>query len=122
VHGFLHLLSHDIPFQWDEHDKTTFDDLKAVLSNAPLITPPDYDHDCILYLSASTVSVARVLIQLGDDGHKHVIYYISKNLSGPPLKYIHDENLALAVVLAVQKMRHYILLQTTKVVADSNPM
>jgi hypothetical protein len=28
----------------------------------------------------------------------------------------------MAVVLAVQKLHHYILLHTTKVVADSNPM
>jgi hypothetical protein len=38
------------------------------------------------------------------------------------LKYKHEEKLALAVVLAVQKLRHYILLCTTKVIADSNPM
>jgi hypothetical protein len=122
AHGFLCLLHHDIPFRWDEHAQTTFDDLKSSLSNAPLISPPDYDRDYILYLSASVVSVAGVLVQLGDDGHEHVIYYISKNLSGPPLKYNHDEKLTLAVVLAVQKLRHYILLRTTKVVADSNPM
>jgi hypothetical protein len=93
MHGFLRLLCHDIPFRWDEHAQTTFDDLKVVLSNAPLISPPDYDRDYILYLSASTVSVAGVLIQLGDDGHEHVIYYISKNISGPPLKYNHEEKL-----------------------------
>jgi hypothetical protein len=122
AHGFLHLLRHDIPFQWDEHAQNTFDDLKAALSNAPLISPPDYDRDYILYLSASAVSVAGVLIQLGDDDREHVIYYVSKNLSGPPLKYNHEEKLALAVVLAVQKLCHYILLRTTKVVADSNPM
>jgi hypothetical protein len=102
AHGFLRLLRHDIPFRWDEHAQTTFDDLKVALSNAPLISPPDYDHDYILYLSASAVSVAGVLIQLGDDGHEHVIYYISKNISGPPLKYNHEEKLSLAVVLAVQ--------------------
>jgi hypothetical protein len=50
VHGFLTLLHHDIPFRWDEHAQTAFDDLKAVLSNAPLISPPDYDHEYILYL------------------------------------------------------------------------
>jgi hypothetical protein len=92
------------------------------LSNAPLISSPDYNRDYILYISASTVSVAGVLIQIGDDDHEHVIYYISKNLSGPPLKYNHKEKLALAVILAVQKLRHYILLRTTKVIADSNPM
>jgi hypothetical protein len=48
AHGFLHLLRHDIPFQWVEHAQTTFDDLKSSLSNAPLIIPLDYDHDYIL--------------------------------------------------------------------------
>jgi hypothetical protein len=38
------------------------------------------------------------------------------------LKYKHEEKLSLAFVLAVQKLRHYILLCTIKVVADSNPM
>jgi hypothetical protein len=52
VHGFLLLLRHDIPFQWDEHTQSDFDDLKVVLSNAPLISPPKYDRDYILYLSA----------------------------------------------------------------------
>ena len=92
------------------------------LANAPLISSPDYNHDYILYISASTVSVAGVLVQIDDDDREHVIYYISKNLLGPSLKYKHEEKLALAVVLAVQKLHHYILLRTTKVVVDSNPM
>jgi hypothetical protein len=94
----------------------------VALSNSHLIIPPDYDHDYILYFSASTVLVAGVLIQLGDDGREHVIYYISKNLLGPPLKYNHEEKLALLVFLSVHKLLHYILLRTTKVVVDSNPM
>ena len=122
TNSFLLLLRHDIPFWWDEHAQTNFDYLKSTLSNAPLVSPPDYDRNYILYLLASVVSVAGVLVQLGDDGSEHVIYYIHKNLSGPPLKYNHDENLALEVVLAVQKLRHYILLWTTKVITDSNPM
>jgi hypothetical protein len=99
-----------------------FDDLKMALSNTPLISSPNYNCDYILYISASAVSVAGVLIQIGDDDHEHVIYYISKNLSRPPLKYNHEEKLALAVILAVQKLHHYILLHTTKVIANSNPM
>jgi hypothetical protein len=92
------------------------------LSNAPLISALYYNRNYILYILASIVSVARVLVQLGDDNREQVIYYISKNFSGPPLKYKHEEKISLAVVLAVQKPRHYILLHTTKVVADSNPM
>ena len=40
---------------------------------------------------------------------------------GPELKYSHVEKLALAAVYAVQRLRHYILLRTTTVVADVNP-
>ena len=87
-----------------------------------MISPPNYDRDYILYFLASIVSVAGVLTQLWDDERELVIYYISKNLSGPTLKYKHKEKLALAVVLTVQKLRHYILLCTTKVIVDSNPM
>jgi hypothetical protein len=94
----------------------------VALSNASLISPPDYDRDYILYLSALVVLVAGFLVQLGDDGWEHVIYYISKNISEPPLKQNHDEKITLTVVLALQKMRRYILLQTTIVIEDSNPM
>jgi hypothetical protein len=86
------------------------------------MSAPDYNRDYILYVSASAVSVVGILVQLDDDNREHVIYYVSKNLSGPPLKYKHEHKLSLAVVLAVQKLRHYILLHTTKVVVDSNPM
>ena len=92
------------------------------LSNTPLISSLDYNSDYILYISASVVSVARVLVQIDDDDREHVIYYVSKNLSGPALKYKHEEKLSLAFILAVQKLCHYILLRTTKVVVDSNPM
>jgi len=77
-HGFLRLVWHDIPFKWDEHAQTAFDDLKATLSNDPLISPPDYERDYIVYLSASVISVPSVLIQLGEDDHENAIYYISK--------------------------------------------
>jgi hypothetical protein len=43
------------------------------LSNAPLISALDYNRDYILYISASIVSVARVLVQIGDDDREHVL-------------------------------------------------
>jgi hypothetical protein len=95
------LLHHDIPFRWDEHAQNDFDDLKEALSNSPLISPHEYDSDYILYLSTLVVSIAGVLSHLGDDGCEHVIYYISKNLSRPPLKYNHKEKLPLEVVFVV---------------------
>ena len=61
-HSFLCLLHHDIPFHWDEHAQKEFDDIKMVLSNTPLISAPDYNRDYILYISASTILVAGILV------------------------------------------------------------
>jgi hypothetical protein len=63
-----------------------------------------------------------VLVQEDPNGDEHVIYYLSKSLSGPELRYSHVEKLALAAVIVVQRFHHYILLHTTTVIADSNPM
>ena len=63
-----------------------------------------------------------VLVQENPDGQEHVIYYASKNLIDSETRYSHVEKLALATVIAVQKFRHYILLRTTTILEDQNPM
>jgi hypothetical protein len=50
AHGLLFLLRHDIPFHWDDYAQQSFDDIKGALSNAPLISAPDYNRDYILYV------------------------------------------------------------------------
>ena len=61
------------------------------------------------------------LVQEDDKLQEHVIYYLSRALAGPELRYSHVEKLALTVVYVVQRLRHYILLRTMTVVADVNP-
>ena len=51
--GFMCLLDQDTPFLWDETTQLVFEALKKVLLSAPLLHPPDYTKDFILYLAAS---------------------------------------------------------------------
>ena len=51
-----------------------------------------------------------------------MIYYANKNLLDFETHYSHVEKLALAIVIAVQKFCHYILLRTATILADQNPM
>ena len=51
-----------------------------------------------------------------------MIYYASKSLLDYETHYSHVEKLALAMVIAVEKFHHYILLRTTTFYIDSNPM
>lgn len=104
MHEFLHLLRQDIPFHWDQEAQDSIEALKNGLSQEPLIIPPNYNKEYTLYLSAFEVAIVGVLIQEGSNNRDHVIYYISKNLFGPALKYEPSEKTTLALVHFVQKL------------------
>ena len=59
----MRLLKQDTPFVWDETTQLAFVALKKALSLDPLLHPPYYSHDFILYLDAyeSTIGVVLVL-------------------------------------------------------------
>ena len=118
--GFMRMLKQDTPFVWDETAQLAFEELKKALLSAPLLHPPDYSRDFILYLAASESTIGVVLVQEDDKLVEHVVYYLSRALVGPELRYSHVEKLALAAVYAVQRLRHYILLRTTMVVENVN--
>ena len=64
--------------------------------------------------------IGMVLVEEDEELHKHVIYYLSRNLIDAEIHYSHVEKLALAIVHAVHRLRHYILLHRTLVVAHMN--
>jgi hypothetical protein len=82
----------------------------------------NYAQDYILYLVASTSTITMVSVQEDPNSEEHVIYYLRKSIFCLKLRYSHVENLALAVVIVVQRFHHYIMLRTTTVITDSNPM
>ena len=86
---------------WDDQAQWSFDALKHALASAPLLSAPDYSRDFLLYLEASPYSLGMVLVQVHNGDSEHVIYYLSKSLIGPELRYSHVEKLFMAVVFAV---------------------
>ena len=106
----------------DEIAQRSFEKLKTILVNAPLLHLPNYHRDFTLYLAAAFSTIAMVLVQDDDDGNEHVVYYLSRNLLDIETRYAHVEKLALAAVQVVQRFCHYILLRTTTMVSDRNCM
>ena len=99
--GFMCLLKKDTLFIWDERAHESFDALNKALVSTPLLKPLEYSRDYLHYIATYKGTV---------------VYYLSRNLVGPELKYSHVEKLALASVHAVERLRHYILLCKTTVV------
>ena len=122
MHGYMHLLKKRTPFIWDDQDQWDFDNLKHAITHSPMSHPPNYSKDFLLYIDASTTTIGMVLVHEDSNGQEHVIYYLSKRIIEFETQYSHVEKLALAMVIVVQNFRHYILLCTTTILADQNPM
>jgi hypothetical protein len=119
--GFMRLLKKDVPFYWDDAAQCSFDALKHALTTAPLLRPPNYNKDFLLYLAAAESTIGMVLVQEDDLFSEYVIYYLSRGLVGLELNYSHIEKLALAAVHVVQRFRHYVLFRKTTIIAVVNP-
>jgi hypothetical protein len=60
--GFMCLLKKDVPFYWDDAAQCSFDALKHAPTTAPLLWPPNYNKDFLLYLVATESTIGMVLV------------------------------------------------------------
>jgi len=66
-------------------------------------------------------SLGALLTLKNDEGVKQAIYYLSRTLIGAESRYTLVEKECLALVFAIQKMRHYLVGQTIHVISRVNP-
>eukprot|EP00253_Pinus_taeda_P022991 PITA_22991 len=92
-------------------DQESFERLKGLLVSAPLLRPPNYHRDYILYLAAADTTIGMVLVQTDDDDTEHVIYYLSRNLLDTETRYAHVEKLTLATLLGGKYSKWIVILQ-----------
>ena len=93
-------------FEWTETCEEAFKEVKQFLSSPPILVRPKENMTLVLYLSVTDKALSSVLVQDGDEGERPV-YFVSKVLKGAELRYQKIERLALAVIVTVQKLRHY---------------
>jgi hypothetical protein len=73
----MRLLKKDVPFFGDEAAQCSFDALKHTLTTAPLLRPPNYNKDFLLYLAAAESTIGMVLVQEDDSFSEYMICYLS---------------------------------------------
>jgi hypothetical protein len=93
--------------------ETSFQELKKILTTAPVLTMSDMEKLFSIYYEASGQGLGCVLMQDG-----HVVAYASRQLGQHEEKYpIHDLELA-AVVHVFKIWRHYIIGKRCEVYSD----
>ena len=92
---------------WDVEQQLAYEKIKHCLSNAPVLTCPDFEILFVLQTDACNCGVGAVLTQTTDN-EEHVISYASRTLSEAEITYTTTEKECLTIVWAIEKFRPYL--------------
>ncbi|KAK1681165.1 hypothetical protein QYE76_042013 [Lolium multiflorum] len=96
-------VSQGVVFEWGIAQDHAFDELKRLLTSAPLLALPDFNKQFEIECDASGIGIGGVLMQEG-----RPIAYFSEKLSGAKLNYpIYDKEL-YALIRVLEVWQHYL--------------
>ena len=103
---------------WNSHCEQAFAKLKDLLCSSPILQSPDFTRPFVLQTDASDRGVGAVLTQKDDDGQEHPVSYYSRKLLPREQRYSKVEKELLAIKLAVNAFRVYLLGRHFTIVTD----
>ena len=104
-------------FQWIEEATQAFETLKLAMTTLPVLALPDWTLPFMVETDASGIGLGVVL---SENGHP-VAFFSQKLSSRAQTKSIYEREL-MAVVLAVQKWRHYLLGRKFTIISDQKAL
>ena len=93
-------------FKWTDDCQRAFQDLKAYITTASLLSPSMLGEELYLYLATTPHVVSSALVREKGRVQKPV-YYTSRALRGAEARYPQIEKLTFALITASRKLRHY---------------
>jgi hypothetical protein len=99
-------------FTWTPEAEEALGNLKALITNAPILVPPVVGEALLIYVAATTQVVsAAIVVERREEGHallvQRPVYFISEVLSKTKIRYPQIQKLLYAVILTRRKLRHY---------------
>lgn len=119
---FTRLMKKDVPFVWDQACQNAFEEIKQYLLRPPILMAPITGKSLILYVAALERSLGALLAQNNEEGKENALYYLSRTLVGAEHNYSPMEKVCLALIFALQKLRHYLLTHSITLISKASPI
>jgi len=104
-------------FFWTRECEEAFEKLKRYLASPPVLCKPKPSTPLCLYFTVTERAISSVLLQEQDQVQRP-IYFVSKLLQGPEVRYQTLEKASLAVVFSARRLRHYFQSFTVMVIMN----
>ena len=111
VDPLTHLTKRDVAFVWSEEAQSAFEQIKALITSAPILHRPSFDHPFVIQTDASDSGLGAVLAQT-IDGVERVLCFASRTMTPAERNYSVTERKCLAVLWAIRKFRPYFTVIT----------
>lgn len=98
-----------VSFIWHEACQRAFNDLKKYLTKSSVFMAPISGRPFLRYVRDMDHALGALLAPRNEQGHEHIIYYLSCTIMGVEHLYSPIEKECLALVFAIQMMRHYLV-------------
>ncbi len=95
------------PFVWTTSDQKQFDELKACVIAAPLLSQLDYSKQIFIRCDASRFGAGAVLFQYDDQGREFVACYASRKFLPAETRWSTFQQEASTVVWALERFREF---------------
>ena len=101
-------LTGNAPWKWTDEEQQSFEQMKTLITTAPVLLNPSDDDPFRLETDASEYAIGAVLSQKQGDKW-HPVAYLSKALNPTERNYeIYDREM-LAIMISLKEWRHYLM-------------
>jgi len=119
---FIRLMKKCLSFVWNEACQEVFEDIKEYLTKPLVLAASISGKLFLLYAWAIDHSLGAIPTQKNDEGFEHAVYYLSRILVKAESRYNPVKKECIAFIFVVQKILHYLVVQTICVISRVNPL
>jgi hypothetical protein len=112
------LTKKNIPFDWTQERQESFDKLKKILVEDPILSHPNFNKDFILITDASADGLGAILSQKNENDKEVVIAYASRRTNNNERNYPITDLECLAIIWAVKHFHKFLIGTKFKIITD----
>src|SRR6266498_1782994 len=116
------LLKKDVKFSWGPKEQKTFEKLKKILTEAPVLLFSNFDKPFVLYTDASLKGLGAVLEQEDENKNLRPVAYASRSLTPAEKNYYMTDLKCLAIIWSIKYFHKYLINKPFKIFSDHSTL